>query len=260
MEATLPSDNGLMSSRFRPTALAVAAVALVALAGCAEAPSSQPVAGAATHSAAPAPASPPASAVQDPSAKGTSSDPVRVAIVGDSLTAGGGRTIPAMGLDQNTWMTYAQGDGVEWVGGWAKGGTTTAIEAAHVTPVKNVDVLVLMSGTNNVRLHISLDQAKKYYEKIVRVIKPKHVIIGAIPPYNRNPSGAATYERELKSWVLTKTSWTFFDPWTFLRDGRYYQAGMTVDGIHPVTAGYRIVGQEYREAILQAVSPSTQQG
>ncbi|WP_157887548.1 SGNH/GDSL hydrolase family protein [Frondihabitans sp. PAMC 28766] len=240
----------------------LATAALVALVGCSNAQPSEPRAESTSSTTAPdikAPTPTGSTAVTDPaSALGTASDPVRVAIVGDSLTAGGARIIPQDGLDQDTWMTYAEGDGIKWVGGWAMGGTTTQIEAAHVTPIKDVDVLVLMSGTNNVRLHIPFAQAAKYYEQIVDTIKPKKVIIGAIPPYNHDPEGAAVYERQLEKFVRVK-HWNFTDPWGFARDGLVYQAGISNDGIHPTTAGYKIVGREYRDAILQIVS-STEAG
>jgi lysophospholipase L1-like esterase len=232
------------------------ASALVLLVGCSNAATSQPRAESTSSTVAPPVAVPSPSgttSTTDNAPLGSDDDPVRVAIVGDSLTAGGSRIIPRDGLDADTWMTYAEGDGIRWVGGWAMGGTTTQIEAAHVTPIKNVDVLVLMSGTNNVRLHIPFSQAAGYYDRIVDTIKPKHVIIGAIPPYNRSPAAAAQYERQLKEYTLAK-GWDFTDPWRFARDGEVYQAGVSVDGIHPTTAGYKIVGREFRDAILRVVS------
>jgi lysophospholipase L1-like esterase len=236
------------------------ASALALLVGCSNAATSQPRAESTSSTVAP-PISVPTptgtTSTTDNASLGSDDDPVRVAIVGDSLTAGGARILPRDGLDQNTWMTYAQGDGIKWVGGWAMGGTTTQIEAAHVTPVKNVDVLVLMSGTNNVRLHIPFSQAVTYYDQIVKTIRPKHVIIGAIPPYNRDPRGAAAYERQLKRYVLAK-GWDFTDPWRFARDGEVYQAGVSNDGTHPTTAGYKIVGREFRDAILRVVSTPVQ--
>lgn len=187
------------------------------------------------------------------SALGTADNPVRVAIVGDSLTAGGGRTIPEEPLDRNTWMTYAQGDGVDWVGGWAKGGTTVQQMAGAVTPIDDVDVLVLMAGTNDVRLHIGFAASARYYDAIVDTIKPKHVIVAAIPPYNLNPAGAAAYERQLEAYVNLK-GWEFVDPWGFARDGLVYVKHTSIDGIHPVTSGYRKVGLYLRGAILQSVA------
>ncbi|MCU1528524.1 MAG: hypothetical protein JWP75_2287 [Frondihabitans sp.] len=226
---------------------AVLAAALIALTGCASTPQSVPEAGGSGVTSVPSPTS------TADSTLGTPQNPVRVAIVGDSLTAGGARTIPAMGLDQNTWMTYAQGDGIAWVGGWAKGGTTVQVMAQNVRPIAHVDVLVLMAGTNDVRLHYTFAQAAPYYDSIVRTIDPKRVIIGAIPPYDRRPKAAAAYGQRLKEYALSR-GWEYTDPWRFARDGRVYVAGVSNDGVHPTTRGYRIVGHEYRDAILRAVA------
>lgn len=221
------------------------AVALVALAGCSATPSSEPGAGA-TESV------PQATSTTDAGTLGTAADPVRVAIVGDSLTAGGGRML-SWGLTPDTWITYAEGDGVDYVGGWAKGGTTVEQQAANVTAIPRVDVLVLMAGTNDVRHGISFAEAEASYDSIVKTLHPKHVIIGAIPPNDRHPQQAAVYERQLKAYVAT-TKWDFVDPWSFARDGLVYRSGTSIDGIHPTTSGYRKIGETFRSAILRVVS------
>jgi len=175
-------------------------------------------------------------------------DAVRVAIVGDSLTAGGGRML-SDGLDANTWMTYARGDGVEWVGGWAKGGSTIQEQAAAVAPVADVDVLVLMSGTNDVRRGIGFAESAASYDAVVAVVAPRHVVVAAIPPYDRSPAAAAVYQRALERHVLER-GWTWTDPWGFARDGLVFAAGTSPDGIHPTTAGYQRLGESLRETIL----------
>lgn len=223
------------------------AASLAVLTGCSSAPRSEPEAGARTAIAAPTASSAPAGG-----ALGTTADPVRVAVVGDSLTAGGGREL-SWGLTADTWITYAKGNGIEYVGGWAKGGTTVQTQAAAVRPIADVDVLVLMAGTNDVRHHLSFAQSASSYDSIVATIHPKHVIIGAIPPYDRNPQGAAVYEKQLRAYVATK-DWDFVDPWAFARDGLRYRAGVSLDGIHPTTAGYQRLGENYRAAILRVVS------
>ena len=197
-------------------------------------------------------AAPRASAAPRDGDPGTAADPVRVAVVGDSLTAGGGREL-SWGLTPDTWIGYAQGNGIDYVGGWAKGGTTVQVQAENVTPVSDVDVLVLMAGTNDVRLHLSFRSAAASYDSIVRTIHPRHVIIGAIPPYDRNPKAAALYERQLRAYVRTR-DWDFVDPWSFARDGLVYRAGTSKDGVHPTTAGYRRLGENYRAAILRVAS------
>ena len=173
---------------------------------------------------------------------------VRVAIVGDSLTAGGGRLL-SDGLDADTWMTYAQGDGVEYVGGWARGGSTVEQQAAAVQPVADVDVLVLMSGTNDVRTGVSFSAARASYESIIDTVGAREVVVAAIPPYDRDPSAAARYERDLERWVAT-TDHVFVDPWRAVRSGEAWVPGASVDGIHPTTAGYERLGQSLRETIL----------
>ena len=175
-------------------------------------------------------------------------DAVRVAIVGDSLTAGGARLL-SDGLDANTWMTYARGDGVEWVGGWAKGGSTIQDQAAAVTPVADVDVLVLMSGTNDVRKGIGFAESAASYDAVVATVAPRHVVVAAIPPYDRAPAAAAVYQRALERHVLER-GWTWTDPWGFARDGLVFAAGTSPDGIHPTTAGYQRLGESLRETIL----------
>lgn len=239
-------DNAFMRSAARALVGVLAAATLVALTGCSTAPRSEPAA-ADPSAIVPSPTSAPSI-----STLGTAADPVRVAIVGDSLTAGGGRML-SQGLDANTWMTYAKGDGIDYVGGWAKGGTTVQIMAENVRPLPDVDVLVLMAGTNDVRRHIPFDRSAASYQRIVDVVHPKHVIIGALPPYDRNPQAAASYERQLEKYVHDK-GWHLVDPWGFARDGLVFAQGTTRDGIHPTTAGYRKVGLAYRAAILGLVA------
>lgn len=230
--------NRLHSSRSRRLAAAtLAALSLTVLVGCATV--SEPQAGGA------------ATATPVPVATATADD-VRVAIVGDSLTAGGGRSL-AEGLTQNTWMSYVQGDGIAYVGGWAVGGRTVQQMAAGIRPIDDVDVLVLMGGTNDVRRHISFDETRASYDSIVTTVHPEHVVIGAIPPYNRDPEAGEAYEKQLAAWAVAQ-GYDFVDPWGFARDGLVYKAGTTVDGIHPTTAGYRTVGLAYRAAILRVMS------
>lgn len=231
--------------------VAVTSMALVAvLSACATVPTTAPQAGGAGVVAGQPTTSP---AESGTSAKAAENDPdgVRVAIVGDSLTAGGGRLLSA-GLTPNTWMTYAMGSGIDYVGGYAKGGSTIEEQAAAARPVGAVDALVLMSGTNDVRLGIPFDKAAPSYDEVVSTIGAAHVIVAGIPPYDRNPAAAARYEKKLEAFVAER-GWTFVDPWGFARDGDRYAPGVSQDGIHPTTAGYRQLGENLRRAILDTV-------
>ncbi|MCD2444040.1 SGNH/GDSL hydrolase family protein [Agromyces sp. SYSU K20354] len=182
--------------------------------------------------------------------------PVRVAIVGDSLTAGGGARLLSEGLDSRTWMTYAKGDGIEYAGGWAMGGSTVETMAENVRPIVDVDVLVLMGGTNDVRNHTDFASVAPNYDAIVDVVRPGRVVIGAIPPLDSNPDEAARFNWKLKQYVAKK-GWDYVDPWGFARDGGFFAPGTSYDGIHPTTHGYALVGKAYRDAILHhPVGPS----
>jgi lysophospholipase L1-like esterase len=243
----MPHDLRMDRAKVARAALAAAALALLAT-GC-----SVPVTSASPGSApigAPQAASSPVPAERG---AGEGRDAVRVAIVGDSLTAGGGRLL-SDGLDANTWMTYARGDGVEWVGGWAEGGSTIQEQAVAVAPVADVDVLVLMSGTNDVRKGIGFAESAASYDAVVATIAPRHVVVAAIPPYDRSPAAAAVYQRALERHVLAK-GWTWNDPWGFARDGLVFAAGTSPDGIHPTTAGYQRLGESLRQTIIDVDGP-----
>ncbi len=171
------------------------------------------------------------------------------------MTAGGGARLLSEGLDSNTWMTYAEGDGIVYAGGWAKGGSTVETMAENVRPIADIDVLVLMGGTNDVRFHTDFASVAPNYDAIVDIIRPRHVVIGAIPPLDSNPDDAARFDWKLKQYAATK-GWDYVDPWAFARDGRLYAPGTSYDGIHPTTDGYALVGRALRAAILHLVGVS----
>lgn len=175
--------------------------------------------------------------------------PIRVAVVGDSLSAGS-RGFLGDGLDERTWMTYAQGGRVQYVGGWARAGATPNEMAASVEPVGEVDVLVVLAGTNAVRVGRSLDQERASYDQIVATIAPRHVIVSSIPPYVPKPAGGIRYNRELRGFVQQR-GWDWFDAWGFARDGNGWKPGYSLDGVHPATdEEYRGLGRAYRWEIL----------
>ena len=175
--------------------------------------------------------------------------PIRVAVVGDSLSAGTSGYL-GNGLDAGTWMTYAQGGRIEYAGGWAHAGATPEEMAAAVKPLRNVDVLVIIAGTNAVRVGVSFEQEWSAYDQIVRTIGPRRVIVSSIPPYVPNPSGGVRYNRELRAYVQTR-GWNWFDAWDFARDGNGWKAGFSLDGVHPGSIdGYRALGRNLRWHIL----------
>lgn len=178
-----------------------------------------------------------------------SAAPIRVAVVGDSLSAGSSGFL-GNGLDAGSWMTYAQGGRVEYVGGWAHAGATPEQMAAAVRPINDVDVLVILAGTNAVRAGASFEQERSSYDDIVRTVGARRVIVSSIPPYNPDPAGGVRYNRLLREYVQSQ-GWDWFDAWQFARDGNGWKSGFSVDGVHPGSiAGYRALGRTLRWEIL----------
>lgn len=181
----------------------------------------------------------------------TERDTIRVAIAGDSLSAGTSG-FSGNGLDAGSWMTYAQGGRVRYVGGWAQAGATPEQIAAAVRPIGRVDVLVVLAGTNAVRTGRSLEEERISYERIVATIAPRVVIVSSIPPYGPNPGGAIRYNRLLREYSQER-GWTWSDSWQWARNGNGWKTGASADGVHPATfAGYRMLGEELRCRILAA--------
>ena len=185
--------------------------------------------------------------------------PIRVAVVGDSLSAGSTGFL-GNGLDGASWMTYAQGGRVEYVGGWAHAGATPEQMAAAVRPIAHVDVLVVLAGTNAVRLGASFEQERSAYDTIVRTVAPRRVIVSSIPPYLPNPQGALRYNRLMRAYVQSH-GWDWFDAWAFARDGDRWKPGFSKDGVHPGShAGYRALGRTFRWEILAQAGSAASAG
>ncbi|MGG7308120.1 SGNH/GDSL hydrolase family protein [Curtobacterium sp. AB451] len=179
----------------------------------------------------------------------STADTIRVAVVGDSLSAGSSGFL-GNGLDAGSWMTYAQGGRVEYAGGWAHAGATPEEMAEAVRPLGKVDVLVILAGTNAVRVGVSFQQEQSAYDQIVRTIAPRRVIVSSIPPYVPNPTGGIRYNRMLREYVQSQ-GWDWFDAWRFARDGNAWKPGFSVDGVHPGSiGGYRALGRTLRWEIL----------
>jgi lysophospholipase L1-like esterase len=176
--------------------------------------------------------------------------PVRFAVVGDSLSSGthGPVVSKPSELTDMEWETSANGDGLEYVGGWARPGATPDQMAAAVQPIANVDVLVILAGTNAVRTHRTLASEKTNYESIVRTMGAEHVLVVGLPPYTKQPEAALTYDHELRRFVEER-GWDWADPWGFARSGTTWRAGVSTDGTHPLRAGYAQLGRNLHAAI-----------
>lgn len=183
-------------------------------------------------------------------AEGIPAAPIRVAIIGDSLSAGRSRFL-ANGLDDESWMRYANGDGIQFVGGWARFGATPTQMSEAVGAIDRVDVLVILAGTNAVRTGKTVADEVPAYERIVSVVRPRRVVISSIPPYRRHPAAALQFNQDLRRLTVAQ-GWIWADPWAIARDGDDWAEGFSADGTHPAgPAQYEVLGESFRRIILE---------
>lgn len=177
-------------------------------------------------------------------------EPLRVAVVGDSLSAGRSLFL-GNGLDDESWMTYAEGDGIEFVGGWARSGALPDQMASAVQPIAGVDVLVILAGTNAVRTGKTMAEEASYYDQIASTIRPEAVLVSAIPPYRTHEPAALAYNASLRAFTEDH-GWMWADPWRAARDGHDWVEGFSVDGMHPAgPEQYAVLGESFRRIILE---------
>src|SRR4051794_13095820 len=92
------------------------------------------------------------------SATVTPAGPLTVVAVGDSVTDADSADSPAGLFGPGSWVSTADRDGVDVIGGWAIKGATTAAMAAGAQP-SDADALVVMGGTNGVLQGIPWEQS-----------------------------------------------------------------------------------------------------
>jgi len=178
---------------------------------------------------------------------------VRIAAVGDSITHGRSPEFAAGALSERSWIPHAVGGGVELVGGWARGGATTAEMLDHVTPV-DADVLVILAGTNDVLQGVTDSghgRSLTNIRAIARTVGAQNVVLSAIPPLNRRPAAAAAFNDSLRE-LAQNAGWHWVDGPAPLRDGTRFLPEMTHDGIHPTPEGADTLGKVLRGAVLDA--------
>jgi len=177
--------------------------------------------------------------------------PVRLAALGDSLTAGS-FAFPDV-LDDRAWPVVAQCAKVEVVAGYARSGMTSAEVLPNVTAY-DADVLVVLLGTNDIIHQIPLEETIANIDAMVTIANVPRVIIAALPPvaWKDWTIPAADALNSALSATAAEHGWTWIDPWTSLRDGAgHYLPGYTTDNIHPTLAGATVEGLAMRSAILE---------
>jgi lysophospholipase L1-like esterase len=197
---------------------------------------------------------PPAEARALPSPSATAADEgtvvVRLAAVGDSITASGGALRDGE-FNENTWLSHVvDSSAVRWAGGWAEPGATTAAMAEGVQPVGDADVLVIMAGTNDSGQGVPFGTTGANLERIVDVVGAERVVVASIPPREPDPHIAIGFNALLEPFVV-KHGWDFVDAAGNLREENGgWLPELTEDGIHPTAEGQAIIGAAIKDAVL----------
>lgn len=169
--------------------------------------------------------------------------------VGDSITEANSPNFVAGQYGSGSWVSHLAPE-VKVVGGWARGGATTADMAAHVTQAPEAQVLVVLAGSNDIAANMPFEQTKANLESIVGKVGAQTVLVSAVPPRDHDPASVTRFNEQL-SQLADSEGWKFTDPMTGIRDGDHYVPGMTKDGIHPTEPAANILGANLSGAILK---------
>lgn len=175
-------------------------------------------------------------------------DPVTFAAVGDSITEGNSPAFAEQRLGDLSWVHHAQGDGLTFAGGWARGGAETSAMVENVAPL-DADVLVILAGTNDAGHGVPFDVTAENIDGIVEEVGAERVIIPSIPPNDERPDVPIEHNIQMRAYTESQ-GWEWVDSASGVRDGDLYADGMTADGVHPTVEAARIMGEAIRAAIL----------
>lgn len=184
----------------------------------------------------------------------TTAAPIRVAVVGDSNTTGLSGTLEHGIAAGQSWVAQLHEPRFVVVGGWARDGASTALMAEQLKPLEDVDVLVLMGGTNDPPLGIDQASTITNLHEIVDIVRPRSVVLSSIPPIQAVPERATALNDDLRE-TAVESKWRFADPWAPLRaSGGTWKTPYLRDGIHTTAAGYALVGRELEEAVSDSAA------
>lgn len=187
----------------------------------------------------------PAPLASDPLAR-LRPQPVSFAAVGDSITA-----LSEQGslYPWQSWVPAATSHLTPFVaGGYAVPGRTTADMLAGTTPLA-ADVLVIEGAVNDVNLGIPTSTTLSNLDEIAAAADCPRVIVAALPPNDRKPAAALTYNQALRAHALD-VGWTFVDPWRSSRqvDGTWMPEAAW-DDLHPTAEVAVVAGLTLRQTI-----------
>lgn len=186
---------------------------------------------------------------EPPPAPQPSAEAIRMAAVGDSITDADSVDIDGGIPGPESWVSYAVGADLEFVGGWAEWGATTERMTEAMGGPFDADVLVILAGTNDVSWSTPVAEIGENLSEIAEHAGIADVVLSSVPP-NDFAAEETTALNEYLERFAAESGWHWVDAAAGLRDGDRFAAGMSDDGVHPTEQGARLLG----EAIGQAVA------
>ncbi|MCH8559420.1 SGNH/GDSL hydrolase family protein [Nesterenkonia sp. DZ6] len=160
-------------------------------------------------------------------------EPQSIVVVGDSNTEMDSPDFAAGEIGDDSWVSTVLAAGHRFAGGWAVAGSTSVQQAEGLDDVEGADVLLVMTGTNDLARGVPFEQTAPSLDAIVAKAPADHVVVLAIPPRDRETTPTSReFNRTLKD-LAEDRGWEYFDALEFLRspDGGFVE-GMTNDGLH----------------------------
>lgn len=173
---------------------------------------------------------------------------VRLAAVGDSITAADSADFAAGELGRESWVWHALGEDIAFAGGWAVWGATTGQMADGVEPL-DADVLVVLAGTNDSAA--SFGETADNLRAVVATAGVEEVVLSAVPPIDADPGRAVGLNANLEE-LADEEGWGWAAQPPGLADGDRFAGGMASDGLHPTRDGAALIGEQVAAAVRAA--------
>ena len=166
-----------------------------------------------------------------------------VAVLGDSHTTGFSGTLEKGTAAGTAWVAQLPSDQFSVVGGWAVDGSPASAMADAAGGLPEVEVVVVMAGTNDIALGVPTEVTLQQITRIADAARAATLVLCAIPPLNGAPDAAQQLNASIEAHASTH-GWLFIDPWVQMRnpDGTWVAQYLT-DGVHTSAEGYAAAGR-----------------